>query len=366
MTKRKNKKRTGLGVGALLSTIDPNIDDDKKKELVSQLSNTILDIPLEQIEANPVNPRVEFDQEALEELASSIKNHGLIQPITVRHLGENQFQLISGERRLKASKIAGLQSIPAYVRLVDDNQILELALIENIQRQDLNAIEIATTYERLMEELKITHETLAKRVGKKRSTITNYLGLLKLPPDIKIALQNGALSMGHARALVGIDDKTLQEILFQEVIAEKVSVRTLEKYVSTIKNAQNKLPELVSGLREKAISVEHLLILMQLDDLVKQLVVYKEVVNRNLSVEATQALVYQYQPQEQKESTDAKPKNKKQLTPSFQRLQEGLKSQLSTKVQLKVNDKGKGQIVIDFNDTDDLTRILELIDYHAE
>jgi ParB family chromosome partitioning protein len=360
----KRKKKGGLGVGALLSTIDPNIDDDKRKELVSQLSNTIMDIPLGQIEANPENPRVEFDQEALEQLAHSIKTHGLIQPITVRHMGKNQFQLISGERRLRASKIAGLDKVPAYVRLADDNQILELALIENIQRQDLNAIEIATTYDRLLDELELTQETLAKRVGKKRSTVTNYIRLLKLPAHIQNAIQDEELSMGHARTLVNVEDQDLQDVLFQEVTENGASVRKLEKYVKTLNKA---LPELITAVKTKAISLAHFMIIMELTDIVLQLTVYKKVIQEDLSLEETQLLVNRYQPKEKKEEEKAENnKKEKKLTPAFERLQEGLKSQLSAKVQLKVNDKGKGQIVINFSDTDDLSRILELIDYHAE
>jgi ParB family chromosome partitioning protein len=162
------KKNKGLGIGALLSTMNTNLESEDKKELVSQLSTTVNEIALSNIEANPYNPRVEFDEEGLQELSESIKIHGLIQPITVRHLGGERFQLISGERRLRASKMAGIETVPAYVRIAGDDAMLELALIENIQRQDLNAIEIANTYERLMDEMKITHETLAKRVGKKK------------------------------------------------------------------------------------------------------------------------------------------------------------------------------------------------------
>jgi ParB family chromosome partitioning protein len=193
------KKSKGLGIGALLSTMNTNLQTEDKKELVSQLSTTVNEIPLANIEANPFNPRVEFDEEALNELSDSIKLHGLIQPITVRHLGGEKFQLISGERRLRASKLAGLESVPAYIRIADDDAMLELALIENIQRQDLNAIEIATTYDRLMDELKLTHDTLAKRVGKKRSTVSNYLRLLKLPANVQAAIKEENISMGHAR-----------------------------------------------------------------------------------------------------------------------------------------------------------------------
>ena len=237
------KRNKGLGIGALLSTMNTNIEGDKK-ELVSQLSNTVTEIPLENIEANPFNPRVEFDDEALAELSSSIKLHGLIQPITVRHIGGDSFQLISGERRLRASKMAGLETVPAYVRIADDDAMLELALIENIQRQDLNAIEIATTYDRLMEELKLTHDTLSKRVGKKRSTVTNYMRLLKLPANIQAAIKADEVTMGHARALVNIEDLRLQALLCNEIIEQGLSVRQVEHYAKVLNKA---LPEVQNG-----------------------------------------------------------------------------------------------------------------------
>lgn len=183
MAKRKNK---GLGIGALLGNIDADIHQSKnKKELVSDLSNTVAFIPLTNIEINPFQPRVDFDPDALKELSDSIAVHGLIQPITVRHLGDNKFQLISGERRLRASKMAVLQEVPAYIRLANDQEMLEMALIENIQRQELNPIEIAITYGRLMKECKLTHKQLAERMGKGRTTITNFTRLMTLPENIQ-------------------------------------------------------------------------------------------------------------------------------------------------------------------------------------
>jgi len=355
MAKRKNK---GLGVGALLSQINTSIESDKQ-ELVSQLSNTITEIPLEQIEANPNNPRVEFDEEALAQLASSIKMHGLIQPITVRHLGEQQFQLISGERRLRASKLAGLQVVPAYVRVADDDAILELALIENIQRQDLNALEIATTYDRLMEELKLTHDTLAKRVGKKRSTVTNYLRLLKLPANIQSSITSEEISMGHARSLVNIEDASLQNFMCQEVVNKGLSVRQLEAYVKMLTKA---MPKIVDAIKDKQISLKHAEIISQLPDMSAQLSVYKDVVKYNLDEAATEKLVSQHLQRFDDEVHKKPAPTKTTLALPYQRVQDNLKSQLSTKVQLKVDKKGKGQIVINFMDDDDLNRILDLLE----
>jgi ParB family chromosome partitioning protein len=188
-------------------------------------------ISVEHIEANPYQPRTHFDQEALQELANSIKIQGIIQPVTLRQLGTNSYQLISGERRLQASKLAGLETIPAYIRKADDQQMLEMALIENIQRENLNAIEIALSYQRLLSECNLRQEELGDRVGKNRSTVTNYLRLLKLPPDVQIGLRDAEISMGHARALIGIDDPKMQVELFRKIVAEELSVRRVEELV---------------------------------------------------------------------------------------------------------------------------------------
>lgn len=231
MAKKVDKKNLGLGIRALLTHIDEEVALDQEK-VVKELAHSVAMIPLEEIEVNPFQPRNEFDQEALEELADSIRVHGLIQPLTVRRLAHNAYQLISGERRLRASRMAGLTEIPAYIRIANDQEMLEMALIENIQRENLNAIEIAITYQRLKEECQLTDENLAERVGKKRPTITNHLRLLKLPPDIQSAIKEKKLSMGHARALTGIEDYALRDSLFRQTLKEELSVRALENLIT--------------------------------------------------------------------------------------------------------------------------------------
>ncbi|MEM7297077.1 MAG: ParB/RepB/Spo0J family partition protein, partial [Bacteroidota bacterium] len=224
MAESKFKKRSGLGrgLGALL-------EDSGEKQKISGSGATpkgaINEIEISKIETNPWQPRSDFDEDALNDLSESIKVQGIIQPITVRALNENEFQLISGERRLQASKKAGLKAVPAYIRIADDQQMLEMALIENIQRENLNAIEIALSYQRLLAECDLKQEQLGERVGKNRSTVTNYLRLLKLPPDIQIALRDGKLSMGQARALISIDDVSLQLDIFKQIIKNDLSVR---------------------------------------------------------------------------------------------------------------------------------------------
>ena len=199
--------------------------------LLAHPVNSVGFISVEHIEANPYQPRTHFDQEALQELANSIKIQGIIQPVTLRQLGTNSYQLISGERRLQASKLAGLETIPAYIRKADDQQMLEMALIENIQRENLNAIEIALSYQRLLSECNLRQEELGDRVGKNRSTVTNYLRLLKLPPDVQIGLRDAEISMGHARALIGLDSAKAQVELFRKIVAEELSVRRVEELV---------------------------------------------------------------------------------------------------------------------------------------
>lgn len=225
------KKELGKGIRALLSNIETTSSPAEKKELVKELNSSILTIPIDKIETNPYQPRSEFDKRELEELSQSIAVHGVIQAITVRSLGGESYQLISGERRLRASKMAGLEEIPAFVRVADDQAMLEMALIENIQRSDLNAVEVAISYQRLMEECDLTHEELSHRVGKNRSTITNYVRLLKLPPQIQTAVKDGAISMGHARALAGIDDIAAQLDIFSQIGAKNLSVRALENLI---------------------------------------------------------------------------------------------------------------------------------------
>jgi len=231
MAKRKNK---GLGIGALLGNIDADIDSSKnKKSLVNDLSNTVAFIPLTSIEVNPFQPRVTFEQEALQELSDSIATHGLIQPITVRHLGNNKFQLISGERRLRATQMAGLEEIPAFIRLANDQEMMEMALIENIQRQELNPIEIAITYGRLMKEFQLTQKQLADRLGKGRTTITNFLRLVSLPIKIQKGLQEGLITMGHAKVLLGVgsEDFAFQNALYTDITNKQLSIRQAEELV---------------------------------------------------------------------------------------------------------------------------------------
>lgn len=230
-----SKKRIGLGrgLGALLED-SVNVSTSKHvPELAGSLEgvNLMDEIPLEYIETNPYQPREHFEQEALADLAESIRIQGIIQPITVRKLAPKKFQLISGERRLQASKLAGLSSIPAYVRTADDQQMIEMALIENIQRENLNAIEIALSYKRLMDECQLKQEDLGNRVGKSRSNVTNYMRLLKLPIVIQAAIRDAKISMGHARCLVSVENPELQHVLFQKTISEEWSVRKLEDAV---------------------------------------------------------------------------------------------------------------------------------------
>lgn len=227
------KKALGRGLNALLSD-SPEADRlevDIQPHKPAPAGGAFPDIPIDQIEANPFQPRSHFDQEALEELVASIKVHGVIQPVTVRRLARDQYQLISGERRFQASKLAGLQTIPAYVRSADDQQMLEMALIENIQRENLNAIEIALSYQRLVSECNLNQEALGERVGKNRATVTNYLRLLKLPPDIQIAVRDNRISMGHARAIINVETPEQQLYIFNRILREELSVRKVEELV---------------------------------------------------------------------------------------------------------------------------------------
>lgn len=297
MAESKFKKRSGLGrgLGALL-------DDSTDKKTISGSGATpkgaINEIAIPKIETNPWQPRTEFDQEALQELADSIRIQGIIQPITVRALSENEFQLISGERRLQASKLAGLESVPAYIRVADDQQMLEMALIENIQRENLNAIEIALSYQRLLSECDLKQEQLGDRVGKNRSTVTNYLRLLKLPPQIQIALRDSKLSMGHARALLGVEDISLQLDIFNQTIKNELSVRKVEELVRLTSDKKN-----------------------------------------TTSSSSTS-----------------------EIDPGIQEVQTKLSSHFGTKISVKANEVNKGEIKIPFKSTEDLNRILEILD----
>ena len=242
------QRKTGLGKGlsALLDNSDV-VQQSTKSEIPAQETNinpgqSVGEIELSSIEINPYQPRTEFDQVALNELAESIKIHGLIQPITVRKMSEGKFQLISGERRFRASSLAGLKRVPAYVRTADNQQMLEMALIENIQREDLNAIEVAYSFQRMLDECDLKQEQLGERVGKNRATVSNYLRLLKLPAAIQTSIRDQKISMGHARALVNVDDLDKQLYIHQEIIDKGLSVRKVEELVRNIHEIGNKTP----------------------------------------------------------------------------------------------------------------------------
>ncbi len=293
-TKRRNA--LGRGLGALLEDTPSR---EQKEDIVREVSH-INEIPLDQVEVNPYQPRTDFDRQALEELADSIKVQGIIQPITVRKIGHDRYQLISGERRVQASKIAGLERIPAYVRLANDQQMLEMALIENIQRENLNAIEIALSYQRLISECDLKQEELGDRVGKNRSTVNNYLRLLRLPPDIQAALRDGRITMGHARAIINVDNVEQQLHIFEKIISEELSVRKVEALV------------------------------------------------RDLSAP-------------RKKENASQPATNPEVTYQFKQLQSRLSSHFGTKVQIKNSGKEKGEIKIPFVSSEDLDRILELL-----
>ena len=235
MAKSKRKQVLGRGLSALLNDPDNNIDteDDKNAE---QVIGSIIDLPIENISNNPFQPRTHFNEEAIKELSSSIRELGVIQPVTVRKMKGNQYQLVSGERRLRASKMAGLEKIPAYVRLANDQESLEMALVENIQRQDLYPIEIGLSYQRLIDEIQLTQDQLSERVGKKRSTITNYIRLLKLDPIVQTGIRDNFITMGHGRALINVEDTKLQLELYKKIVKKGLSVRSVETLVRSLKN----------------------------------------------------------------------------------------------------------------------------------
>ena len=220
----KKQPALGRGLGALLTNVDTDITS-----LTGATLGSISLLPIHSIETNPFNPREHFQKEALEELAISIATHGIIQPLTVRKLGRDKYQLISGERRFRAAQLAGLIEVPAYIRIANDQAMLEMALVENIQREDLNAIEIGLSYQRLIEECSLTQEQLGEKISKSRSNVTNHLRLLKLPANIQAGVRDGLVSMGHARALVALSDEQEQIALFHKVMEENLSVRDLEK-----------------------------------------------------------------------------------------------------------------------------------------
>lgn len=308
MAKKIQKKRNALGRGlsALLddndkvnkSTPKSPIPEAKSSADKPSSNPNFQEIPVSQIEVNPFQPRIDFDEEAISELAESIKVQGIIQPITVRRLSANSYQLISGERRFQASKRAELEIVPAYIRTADDQQMLEMALIENIQRENLNAVEVALSYQKLMDECDLKQEQLADRVGKKRATVNNYLRLLKLPPAIQLGVREKQISFGHARALINIEDADFQLALFKKIIDEELSVRKIEDLV---RNAQN-------------------------------------------------------------EDNSKEPSKPKQINPEVVRLQSNLSSHFGTKIQVKSDNKNKGNITIPFVSLEDLNRILEILD----
>ena len=256
MAKATKKQALGRGLSALLKDPDNDIQSVSDKN-ADQVIGNVVELDINAIEVNPFQPRSNFNDETLEELASSIRELGIIQPITVRKLDFNKYQLVSGERRYRASKLNGLETIPAYIRIANDQESLEMALVENIQRQDLDPIEIALSYQRLLDEIKITQEKLSERVGKKRSTITNYMRLLKLDPIIQTGMRDGFVSMGHGRAIVNIEKKKNQIAIYEKIVAESLSVRETEQLVKdfkkskdnnvdTLKPTQKQLPEYIS------------------------------------------------------------------------------------------------------------------------
>jgi ParB family chromosome partitioning protein len=304
MTQPNKKDSLGKGIRSLLQNIDSDLKTTagSLKHPIVENATGVNRIPIDSIIINPKQPRRDFDEQSLSELAASIKLHDIIQPITVSQLENGKYQLITGERRYRASKIAGLKDIPAYIRKANDQQLLELALLENLQREDLNAIEIAISYKRMMEELDYTQEQVAERMGKERTTVTNYIRLLKLPPDIQLAVRTNSLSMGHARALVNVDTVDKQLYVFNEV-------------------------------REKGLSVR------QTEELVRQL--YK---NNEGAVKSSV---------------------KSTLPPAYKRIEDNLASHFGTKVKLAHSKNGSGSISIDYYSLQELNKILEQMNVAA-
>lgn len=260
---KQNKEALGKGIRSLLQSIDADLKTGtgNLKPTVVENVTGVMRIPVESIDANPKQPRRDFDETALNELADSIKTHDIIQPVTVTKMPSGRYRLISGERRLRAAKIAGLVDIPAYIRQTNDQQLLELALLENLQREDLNAMEVALSYKRMMEELDFTQEQVAERMSKDRSTIANFIRLLKLPPDIQIAVRKGELSMGHARALINVDSIDKQLYIFDEIKEKGLSVRQTEALVRNLykdggvkKPTKSSLPEGFQRIEDKLAS----------------------------------------------------------------------------------------------------------------
>ena len=256
----QKKPALGRGLGALLTNVDTDITS-----LTGATLGSISLLPISSIETNPFNPREHFEQEALEELANSIEEHGIIQPLTVRKLGRDKYQLISGERRFRAAQLAGLIEVPAYIRVANDQAMLEMALVENIQREDLNAIEVGLSYQRLIEECSLTQEQLGEKIAKSRSNVTNHLRLLKLPVTIQAGVRDRLISMGHARALVAVSDETEQLELFNQIVKENMSVRQLEQL---LKKTTEKNSSLLTKNSTKLTSIQ----LIFLEELEKRIV----------------------------------------------------------------------------------------------
>lgn len=291
----KKRNALGRGLGALLQ--DSEVVNNERLGGLEAL-NTMSEIDVENIEVNPFQPRTYFDAAALQELAESIRVQGIIQPITVRQLNHNHYQLISGERRLQASKIAGLKAIPAYVRTANDQQMLEMALIENIQRENLNSIEIALSYQRLISECDLKQDELGERVGKNRTTVNNYIRLLKLPPEIQVALRDNRISMGHARAIINIENVETKLAIFNKILEEDLSVRRVEEIVRELSNKTSA----------------------------------------------------------NKDKTTSPP-----LNYEFNQIQSKLSTHFGTRVNIKTNENNRGEIKIPFTSGEDLNRILELL-----
>jgi len=286
------KSPLGRGLGALI--------DGVEKEVLEKKVEANLQIDINSIDVNPFQPRTRFDSQSLEELASSIRQLGIVVPLTVRETGDGRYQLIAGERRLRAAKIAGLSHVPAYIRTADDTAMLEMALVENIQREDLDAVEVAITYQRLIEECSLTQEQLSDRVGKQRSTVANYLRLLRLPAEIQLGIRNRNLTMGHARTLVNIEDPARQINVFYHIIEEDLSVRATEELVRHLQTAATKDP--------------------------------------------------------------VKVEKKKRLNTEYEELAKQLSTLFRSQVQFRINEKGRGKIVIPFGDSDEMERIIGLLD----
>ncbi|TQD35414.1 ParB/RepB/Spo0J family partition protein [Haloflavibacter putidus] len=297
MAKATKKQALGRGLSALLKDPDNDIQSAKDKNADKVVGN-IVELEIEAIEVNPFQPRTSFNEEALQELASSIKELGVIQPITVRKIDFNKYQLVSGERRYRASKLVGLKTIPAYIRIANDQESLEMALVENIQRQDLDPIEIALSYQRLLDEIDLTQEQMSERIGKNRSTIANYLRLLKLDPIIQTGMRDGFLSMGHGRALINIENLKDQLNVYEKVIANALSVRETEKLVRTLQQKKEA-------------------------------------------------------PKKETSSTNTK---------TFNKAQKDFSKYFGAKVDVKVNKKGNGKVIIPFSSEEDFRRLKNLIE----